>query len=93
MTIASHAEGRRFNPCTAQSAHHENHASVDGGAFALIHNHLINIASLGELSSRQREAFFCLGKKCSKADKPLSHGFYPDGADQHGGEVLKGGAL
>lgn len=70
LTTVSHAKGHRFNPCTAHDSRSKNIACTDERAFALVHGHLIGLASLSEISGRG-EVFLC---PCSvRKDRPPSH--------------------
>lgn len=85
MTIASHAKGRGFNPLTAHDYRLENTIIGEEGAFALIHDHLISLASLSEISGRSGAFLFHV--------LPLAHdnlhlgAAIPQGADSVGGDL------
>lgn len=93
MTIkfASHAKGRGFNPLTAQSNQHKSFHTIEDSAFAIIHGHLISIASLSEISVRGG-AFLCseLNPLDRAAVSPSDGAFLPDQHTHSDGDTLGG---
>ena len=80
MTLASHAKGRGFKPLTAQTYRHDLEIHSEERASALIHEHLIDIASLSEISGRSG-AFFC--SELNPLDRATSPSTDPAMPDQH----------
>lgn len=89
MTIASHAKGRGFNPLTAQDYKHELSSHSDERAFALIHGHLIDVASLP--NRRGDEVFLCPYSPLPVDIKPAFSGAGSK-RGQTPGESVQGGA-